>query len=78
MHLTVEHHEVIFGDGSSVYRSMRLPQKELEDFLRKFFRKLFSVDMNRHCHSCTDSCDFGMTLHFGRPFQRNFMDCVPL
>ena len=78
MHLSVESHEVIFGDGCSVKRSFQLDDAVLHPFLIDFFRLLYTVDTNRHCHRCTDPCRYAMTLHLGRPFERDFETCVPL
>ena len=78
MKLSVEHHEVIFGDGFGVHRSIQMPQDVLDGFLEKFFRKMFQVAGSRSCHRCTDSCRFGITLHLGRPFSKRFSDCVPM
>ena len=77
MNLTLEHFSVIYGDGQTQYRTLGLPRASVLEFLEKFFRKLYAVDVNRNCHRCTGSCQFGLTLHVGRPFHRRFHDCVP-
>ena len=77
MQLVVESHEVIYGDDSSVKHSLQLENTVIESFLADFFRLLFRVDQNRHCHRCTDSCQYALTLHLGRPFERDFDSCVP-
>ena len=77
MQLSLEHYSVIYGDGRTQFRTLGLPRESVLEFLEQFFRKLYAVDENRNCHRCTGSCQFGMTLHIGRPFHRRFLDCVP-
>ena len=78
MILTLEHSEVIYGDGLTVHRNLQLPESVAELFLEKFFKKLFRVDRNRSCHLCTDACGYAMTMHVGQPFQKCFKDCIPM
>ena len=78
MKLSVEHHDVIFGDGFGLHRSIQVPDAVLIDFLEKFFKKMFQVAGNRSCHRCGDSCRYGITLHLGRPFSKRFSECVPV
>ena len=77
MHLTVENHEVIYGADTSAQHSIQLDLVDVTAFLERFFKLLFKVDLNRHCHRCTDSCRHALTLHLGRPFSRDFYACVP-
>ena len=78
MILTLEHSEVIYGDGLTVHRGLKLSDHVVEIFLEKFFKKLFRVDSNRNCHLCTDPCNYAMTMHVGQPFQNRFTDCIPV
>ena len=77
MPIDLEHHEIIFGDGCTVRRSLNLPEDIIVPFLERFFQHLFHVDENRNCHRCTDACRCAMTMHVGRPFFRRFDRCVP-
>jgi len=77
MHLSVENHEVIFGDDSAVQHSLQLELPDVTSFLERFFKLLFKVDLNRQCHRCDHSCTHALTLHFGRPFSPDFHSCVP-
>lgn len=78
MIIDLEHSEVIYGDGVSVHHGLKLPEHVVTNFLEKFFKKLFRVDTNRHCHMCSDACRYAMTMHLGQPFQNSFKDCIPV
>ena len=77
MHVTVESHEVIFGDDYGVKHSFRLADKDVTDFLEELYRHLYKVDFNRSCHRCNEACQHALTLHFGRPFNQDFYSGVP-
>ena len=77
MHVTVESHEVIFGDDYGVKRSVRLADQDVEVFLEELYRYLYQVDCNRSCHRCSEACQHALTLHFGRPFSQDFYSGVP-
>ena len=77
MQISLDQFSVMYGDGHTQFRSLGLPRETVLQFLEQFFRKLYAVDENRNCHRCIGSCQFGMTLHVGRPFHRRFNDCIP-
>ena len=77
MYLNVENHEVIFGDDSSVQHSIQLDHEDVCVFLERLFRHLFKVSTNRQCHRCADACGHAMSMHIGRPFNKDFHSCVP-
>ena len=77
MYLSVENHEVIFGDDSAVQHSFQLDAPDVIEFLERFFKLLFKVATNRQCHRCDRTCSHALTLHFGRPFSPDFHSCVP-
>ena len=77
MRVEVENQEVIYSDGCAVKHSVQLDLSDMVAFLEELFRYLFMVDLNRNCHLCSDVCHHALTLHFGRPFSRDFHSCIP-
>ena len=77
MHLNVENHEVIYADDSSGQHSFQLDLPDVTAFLEHLFKHLFMVAVDRQCHRCLDACGHAMSMHIGRPFNRDFHSCIP-